>query len=217
MLSIVPADSTSKRAPSHGANTLRRRKQTSTCLLEPIMSDEALLRMIAGGDRKAMELLYSRYNVRVYRFVLRITGNACLAEDIVSETFLDVWRSARGFGSKSQASTWLLAIARNKAFSVLRRPADGQLDDDKLAAIEEPADDPEVSLNRKRQGAAIQACLSQLSPAHREVLDLVYYHGKTVAEVAQVIGSPAGTVKARMHYARKRMRDLLNAAGFDAP
>jgi len=181
------------------------------------MSDEALLRMIAGGDRKAMELLYSRYNVRVYRFVLRITGNACLAEDIVSETFLDVWRLAGTFGSKSQASTWLLAIARNKAFSALRRPANAQLDDDKLAAIEEPADDPEVSLNRKRQGATIQTCLSQLSPAQREVLDLVYYHGKTVAEVARVIGSPTGTVKTRMHYARKRMRDLLNAAGFDAP
>ena len=181
------------------------------------MSDEALLRMIAGGDRQAMQLLYSRHNVRVYRFVLRITGNACMAEDIVSETFLDVWRGAGEFGSKSQASTWLLAIARNKAFSALRRPADAHLDDDKLSAIEEPADDPEVSLNRKRQGAAIQACLSQLSPAHREVLDLVYYHEKTVAEVAQVIGSPAGTVKARMHYARKRMRDLLNAAGFDAP
>ncbi len=179
------------------------------------MSDDTLLRMIAGGDRQAMHLLFSRHNARVYRFVLRFIGNASSAEDIVSETFLDVWRRAGGFGSKSQASTWLLAIARNKAASARRRPADEQLDDDAFA-IEEPADDPEAALDKKHRGAAIRACLSQLSSAHREVLDLVYYHEKTIEEVAQIIGSPTGTVKTRMHYARQRMRELLNAAGLDA-
>jgi RNA polymerase sigma-70 factor (ECF subfamily) len=171
--------------------------------------------MIAGGDRQAMHLLFSRHNARVYRFVLRIIGNASSAEDIVSDTFLDVWRRAGGFGSRSQASTWLLAIARNKAASALRRPADEQLDGDTLA-VAEPADNPEASLDKKHRSAAIRACLLQLSSAHREVLDLVYYHEKTIAEVAQIIGSPAGTVKTRMHYARQRMRELLNAAGLDA-
>jgi RNA polymerase sigma-70 factor (ECF subfamily) len=109
-----------------------------------------------------------------------------------------------------------LAIARNKAFSALRRPVDEQLGDDGAAAVEEPADDPEVSLHKKSRNAAIQTCLSQLSAAHREVLDLAYYHEKTIEEVAQIIGAPAGTVKTRMHYARQRMRELLNAAGFDA-
>jgi len=217
MLSTAQADVTEKPATSRGGNTLRRCRRIPRRLHEPTAPDHALVRLIGGGDRQAMQLLYSRHNVRVYRFVLRIAGNPCLAEDIVSETFLEVWRCADGFRSKSQVSTWLLAIARNKALAALRRPVDAQLGDDQMAAIEEPADDPEMSLSRKSQGAAIRRCLSQLSPAHREVLDLVYYHEKTVEEVAQVLGSPAGTVKTRMHYARKQMRELLNAAGFDAP
>jgi RNA polymerase sigma-70 factor (ECF subfamily) len=138
------------------------------------------------------------------------------AEDIASETFLTSG-DAPADSDRSQASTRLLAIARNKAASARRRPADEQLDDDDALAIAEPADDPEASLDKKHRGAAIRACLSQLSLAHREVLDLVYYHEKTIEEVAHIIGSPTGTVKTRMHYARQRMRELLNAAGFDAP
>jgi len=78
-------------------------------------SDEALISLIADGDKRAMQVLYARHNVRVYRFILRLTGNQSLAEDLVSEVFLDVWRQAEGFESKSQVSTWLLAIARYKA------------------------------------------------------------------------------------------------------
>jgi RNA polymerase sigma-70 factor (ECF subfamily) len=214
MLEITHADFTKKPARSQGANAQWNGRRIPASLGLPA-SDATLLRMIAGGDRQAMHLLFSRHNARVYRFVLRIIGNASSAEDIVSDTFLDVWRRAGGFGSKSQPSTWLLAIARNKAASALRRPADAHLDDSALA-LEEPADDPEAALDKKHRGATIRACLLQLSSAHREVLDLVYYHEKTIEEVAQIIGSPAGTVKTRMHYARQRMRELLNAAGFDA-
>ena len=84
-------------------------------------SDEALIDLIADGDKRAMQVLYARHNVRVYRFILRLTGNQSLAEDLVSEVFLDVWRQAEGFEAKSQVSTWLLAIARYKALSALRR------------------------------------------------------------------------------------------------
>src|SRR5712691_9273191 len=84
-------------------------------------SDEALIELIAEGDKRAMQVLYARHNVRVYRFIVRLTGNQSLAEDLVSEVFLDVWRQAEGFEAKSQVSTWLLAIARYKALSALRR------------------------------------------------------------------------------------------------
>ena len=182
--------------------------------LSPHSSDDALLREIALGDRHAMELLYSRHSVRVYRFSLRITGNATLAEDIVSEVFLDVWRRADGFKANSQVSTWLLAIARNKSLSALRRRVDAPLEDDRVATVEDPADDPEVMVHNKDRSALIQKCLSQLSTAQREVIDLVYYHEKSVEEVAQIVGAPASTVKTRMFYARQRMGELLNDAGF---
>jgi RNA polymerase sigma factor (sigma-70 family) len=93
------------------------------------VSDEALIAAIAQGDRHAMELLYGRHNVRVYRFILRMTGDAASAEDLVSEVFLEVWRHADGFGARSQVSTWLLAIARNKTLSAFRRHSDEQLDE----------------------------------------------------------------------------------------
>jgi RNA polymerase sigma-70 factor, ECF subfamily len=176
-------------------------------------SDEMLISLIADGDKRAMQVLYARHNVKVYRFILRLTGNQSLAEDLVSEVFLDVWRQAEGFESKSQVSTWLLAIARYKALSALRRRTDEHLDDQMAAAIEDTADNPETVVGTKDRNTIVQKCLTQLSPAHREVIDLVYYHEKSVDEVARIVGVPPATVKTRMFYARNKMADLLKQAG----
>jgi len=179
-------------------------------------SDEALIGLIAEGDKRAMQVLYARHNVRVYRFIVRLTGNQTLAEDLVSEVFLDVWRQAEGFESKSQVSTWLLAIARYKALSAMRRRTDEHLDDHMAETIEDTAEDPESMVNTKDRNSIVQKCLTQLSPAHREVIDLVYYHEKSVDEVAKIVGVPAATVKTRMFYARNKMADLLKQAGVSA-
>ena len=176
-------------------------------------SDETLISLIADGDKRAMQVLYARHNVKVYRFILRLTGNQSLAEDLVSEVFLDVWRQAEGFESKSQVSTWLLAIARYKALSALRRRTDEHLDDQMAATIEDTADNPETVVGTKDRNTIVQKCLTQLSPAHREVIDLVYYHEKSVDEVARIVGVPPATVKTRMFYARNKMADLLKQAG----
>ena len=157
-------------------------------------TDEALIELIAEGDKRAMQVLYARHNVRVFRFIVRLTGNQSLAEDLVSEVFLDVWRQAEGFESKSQVSTWLLAIARYKALSALRRRTDEHLDDQMAATIEDTADSPETVVDTKDRNTVVQKCLRQLSPAHREVIDLVYYHEKSVDEVAKIVGVPAATV-----------------------
>ncbi len=179
-------------------------------------SDDMLISLIADGDKRAMQVLYARHNVKVYRFILRLTGNQSLAEDLVSEVFLDVWRQAEGFESKSQVSTWLLAIARYKALSALRRRTDEYLDDQMAATIEDTADNPETVVGTKDRNTIVQKCLTQLSPAHREVIDLVYYHEKSVDEVARIVGVPPATVKTRMFYARNKMADLLKQAGVSA-
>ena len=179
-------------------------------------SDEALIGTIAAGDRRAMQAPYARYNVRIYRFVLRLTNDSSLAEDLVSEVFLDVWRGAEGFKVKSQVSTWILAIARHKALSALGSRFDEQLDDETTTAIVGSADDAETTAHKRDRSAVVQQCLSQLSALHREVLDLVYCHEKSVDEVAEIVGAPVNTVKTRMFYARKRMQTLLEAAGLDA-
>jgi RNA polymerase sigma-70 factor (ECF subfamily) len=175
-----------------------------------------LLGAIAAGDQRAMQVLYARHHVRVYRFVLRLTQDRSLAEDVVSEVFLDVWRRAGGFKGKSQVSTWMLAIARYKALSALRAHSDAQLDEHAAVSVIDPADDAETTMSKRDRSAIVQQCLSQLSALHREVLDLVYYHEKSVDEVAQIVGAPANTVKTRMFYARKRMQTLLEAASLNA-
>jgi RNA polymerase sigma-70 factor, ECF subfamily len=178
-------------------------------------SDEALVVLIAGRDKRALQSLYSRHHVRVYRFALRFLNDEAAAEDAVSEVFIDVWRQAERFEGRSQVTTWLLAIARNKALSVLRRRSAEELDDEVAEFIEDPTDNPEIAMQKTQRASMLQDCLTQLSPAHREIVDLVYYHEKTVEEVAEIIDVPANTVKTRMFYARKRIGELMAAKGIN--
>src|SRR5580700_8100381 len=140
-------------------------------------SDEALIGRIAGGDKVAMQVLFARHHVRVYRFVLRLVRDQTLAEDLISEVFLDVWRQAGKFEARSAVSTWLLAIARFKALSTLRRRTDEEL-------VEDAGDDPEVAIQKKDKSEILRKCLTELSPDHREIIDLVYYHEKSIEEVS---------------------------------
>jgi RNA polymerase sigma-70 factor (ECF subfamily) len=178
-------------------------------------SDEVLIARIAGGDRLAMQVLFARHQVRVYRFVLRLVRNEATAEDLISEVFLDVWRQAGKFEGRSAVSTWMLGIARFKALSVLRKRPEEELDDETTERIEDHADDPEVALAKKDKAAVLRECLSKLSADHREIVDLVYYHEKSVEEVAGIVGIPEATVKTRMFYARKKLSELLKEQGID--
>src|SRR6266436_1191543 len=178
-------------------------------------SDEVLIGRIASGDRLAMQVLFARHHLRVYRFVVRLVRDESAAEDLISDVFLDVWRQADRFEGRSAVSTWLLAIARFKALSLMRRKPDEELDEETVGALEDTSDDPEVAVQKKDKSAALRKCLQALSPEHREVIDLVYYHEKSVQEVAEIVGIPEATVKTRMFYARKRLSELLKAAGID--
>ena len=178
-------------------------------------SDEVLIGRIAKGDRLAMQVLFARHHVRVYRFVLRLVGNPTVAEDLISEVFLDVWRQADRFEGRSAVSTWMLAIARFKALSALRKRPDEELDEETAATIEDTSDTPEVALEKKDKSAILRQCLEKLSPEHKEIIDLVYYHEKSVEEVAEIVGIPENTVKTRMFYARKKLAELLQAAGVE--
>jgi len=178
-------------------------------------SDEVLIARIARGDRLAMQVLFARHHVRVYRFVLRLVRNEATAEDLISEVFLDVWRQAAKFEGRSAATTWLLGIARFKALSALRRKSEEELDDETAGSIEDHSDDPEVTLAKKDKGSVLRECLTRLSAEHREIIDLVYYHEKSVEEVAGIVGIPEATVKTRMFYARKKLSELLKERGLD--
>jgi RNA polymerase sigma-70 factor, ECF subfamily len=178
-------------------------------------SDEMLLEGIADGGRNAMHILYCRHNVRVYRFILRIVRDTTVAEDLVSQVFLDVWRTAAQFEGRSQVSTWLLSIARFKALTALRQRRHEDIDQEDVLEIADQGDTPETSLDRSSTSAILRACVAKLSPAHREIINLVYYHEKSVEEAGAIIGIPQSTVKTRMFYARKQLAELLKCAGID--
>jgi RNA polymerase sigma-70 factor, ECF subfamily len=175
-------------------------------------SDKILIGRIADGDRLAMRTLFARHRVALYRWLLRIVRDETLAEDLLSDVFLDVWRQAASFKGRASVSTWLLAIARYKALSARRRRIDAELDARIASTVADPADDPEAALQKKNRGELLRKSLASLSPEHGEVIDLVYYHGKSVKEVADIVGVAEATVKTRMFYARKKLAELVETA-----
>ena len=179
------------------------------------ISDEALIRQIAAGHKLAMRALFARHQVKVYRFALRIVRDAALAEDVVSETFIDAWQHAGRFEGRSSVSTWLLGITRHKALTAANRRPTESIDSDAAQNVVDTANNPEAELGDRDRGTVIRRCLKSLSPEHAEIIDLVYYQEKSIKEIVEILGIPENTVKSRMFYARKRLAALVAAEGID--
>ena len=175
-------------------------------------SDINLINRIATGDKLAMQTLFARHRTFVYRWLLGFVSNETLAEDLLSEVFFDVWRQADRFEGRSSVSTWLISIARFKALSARRRQVDLELGEEIETSVADPADDPEAALQEKHRSELLRRALSRLSSEHRKIIDLVYYHEKSIAECAEILGIPAATVKTRMFYARKKLAELVKDA-----
>ena len=178
-------------------------------------SDRELVERVAKGDRAAVRLLFMRHHARIYRFVVRQTGSDMMADDIANEVFLELWRQAPAFEGRSEVSTWLLGIARFKALSALRKNKEEWIGDDDAAAIPDTADTPEVAVMKGDKAAALKRMVNALPAEHRAVIDLAYYHAKSVTEIAEILSIPVATVKTRMFYARKKLGEALKAAGFE--
>ena len=178
-------------------------------------SDRELVERVARGDRAAVRLLFMRHHARVYRFAARQTGSDMMADDIANEVFLELWRQAPAFEGRSEVSTWLLGIARFKALSALRKKKEEWIGDDDAAAIPDTADTPEVAVMKDDKATALRGMVNALPEEHRTVIDLAYYHAKSVAEIAEILSIPVATVKTRMFYARKKLGEALKAAGFE--
>ena len=173
-------------------------------------SDEILVERIAAGDKLAMQVLFARHRTNLYRWLLRFVGNETVAEDLLSDVFFDVWQQAHRFEGRSAVSTWLLSIARFKALSARRRRTDAPLNETIEATVADSADDPEIALQKKGRDERLRQAITKLSTEHREIIDLVYYHEKSVDDAADILGIPRATVKTRMFYARKKLAELVH-------
>ena len=175
-------------------------------------SDEMLVARIAAGDKLAMQVLFARHRASVYRWLLRFVGNETVAEDLLSDVFFDVWQQAGRFEGRAAVTTWLLSIARFKALSARRRRTHAELDETIEATVADSADNPEIALQKKSRSELVRTALMKLSPDHREIIDLVYYHEKSIEDCALILGIPAATVKTRMFYARKKLAEQVQEA-----
>jgi RNA polymerase sigma-70 factor (ECF subfamily) len=180
-----------------------------------VVDEASLIARIAAGDTAALRELFARHHVRVYRFILRLVRNPAPAEELTNEVFLEVWRNAGRFEGTSSAVTWMLSIAHHRAVSSLRRRREESWDERAAAVLTDAADDPEVAAQKADKGAILRRCLDALSPEHKGIVDLVYYHERSISEAAEVLQIPENTVKTRLFHARKRLSELLERAGID--
>ena len=156
-----------------------------------------------------MQTLFARHRTAIYRWLLRFVGNETVAEDLLSDVFLDV--GVRPVGLKGVPPLRLGYFRSPASRRSPRVVADrtGGLDETIEATV---ADTPEDAAGEEKPGRAGARSINRLSPEHREIIDLVYYHEKSVEECAQILAIPAATVKTRMFYARKKLAELVERA-----
>jgi RNA polymerase sigma-70 factor, ECF subfamily len=174
--------------------------------------DDELLRATAGGDSRALAELYRRHAPGLFGFLYRLAGDRAVAEEILQDTMLAVWRSATAFGGRSAVRTWLYGVARRQAYNRLRSlstPPVG-LDGVPEPAASEPGPE-EVALARA-ETAVVGVAMAALPAGHREVLALAFHAQLSHADIARVLDLPVGTVKSRLHNARARLAELVAAA-----
>ena len=179
------------------------------------LDDRELMARVQARDEAALRQLIARHQVKVFRFIATRVREPAVAEELTNEVFMEVWLKAHAFEGRSSPGTWLLAIAHNRAISSTRRRREEAWSDDKAEALADDSDDPEISAQKADKSAVMRACLARLTPEHREIIELVYYHEQSIAEVSEVLKIPEATVKTRMFYARKKLSDVLRDAGID--
>jgi RNA polymerase sigma-70 factor (ECF subfamily) len=202
--------------PMYLSGRASRDRKTDRRIIAETVSDEMLLKHVAEGDKAAMHIIFARHRAKVFRFIQRMVRNPTIADDIVSQVFLDVWRSANRFESRARVSTWLLSIARFRTMSFLRKRTHDGIDQGSVLEVADAGDTPEVTLDRKETNDLLRASMNRLSPPHREIIDLFYYREKSVVELSEIVGIPKATAKSRLFYARKQLARILVSAGFDA-
>ncbi|MDC0772904.1 RNA polymerase sigma factor [Streptomyces sp. HD] len=173
--------------------------------------DEDLLSAVADGDQAALRVLYDRHAAAVLRLIRRLTSDQGVAEEILQETWLAVWRSAAAFRGESSVKGWVMGVARRQAHNQLRRSRPQFADLAEAQDVADPAPGVEDQILRDAEHTELMTAVEAL-PAHlREVLALVLVEELPYPEVATALAIPVGTVKSRMSQARQRLGRMLAA------
>ena len=165
--------------------------------------DRELIAAVRDRDRGAFAELHRRYHPRLHGYLRRLLPNAVFADEVVDDVMFVVWKDARRFRGKSAVSSWIFGIAYRKAMSAIRKEGRYQ------APLERGTDTDGVAASPPQDTELLRAGLAELSPDHRQVVELTYFCGFSYQEIAEIADCPVNTVKTRMFHARRRLRHLL--------
>lgn len=181
-------------------------------------SDDALLLAIQQRDERAIATLYDRYGGLAFGLAYRILGERSVAEDVVQDAFLGVWRRAVSFEpGRGSARTWILSIVHHRSIDRLRGVSgrarlDAPIDDfERVLSVDDAWGEVEVRVQRE----VLQKCLAELPEAQRQTIEMAYFNGYTQQEIASAMSVPVGTVKGRLRIGLQKMRSLLVGAGVE--
>ena len=178
----------------------KRATQAQSAALE----DVRLIERIVQRDLRAFETLYRAYHPRLTRFLTNMLRRPHLVEEALDDTMMVVWKRPEKFNGTSKVSTWIFAVAYRTALKARSRLRDHVPESEAPELVDDA--NPEQDLGHRQVSAILLSAMDRLSPEHRAVLDLTYFHDIGYREIAEILGCPVGTVKTRMHHARKHLK-----------
>ena len=173
-------------------------------------SDVSLIKSIAEGDQRAMEIFYRRHSDAVYRFSLKTLHNGIDATEVLNEVMMEVWLKAGTYSGNSSVKTWLLSITHHKAVDTVRKKSrhDGgqELDENTLVSPQRSLEYLQIGVENARH---VSQCMNELKDGHRQVVYLTFFEERAYPEIAEILQIPTGTVKTRMMHAKKQLMKCL--------
>jgi RNA polymerase sigma-70 factor (ECF subfamily) len=180
------------------------------------MADEELMELVDQGEMRAFEVIFDRHAGAAYSLALRMCGRRALAEDIVQEAFLSLWRSGTSYDrARGSVRSWVLSAVHNRAVDALRRAgskAGRDVHDDGIAERLPAPEATDAEVVRREEARRVRSALDDLPPDQRQVIELAYFGGLTHSQIAEMLDLPPGTVKGRMRLGLTKMRSTLGEA-----
>jgi RNA polymerase sigma-70 factor (ECF subfamily) len=192
----------------------KRSAETASAILRKL-ADEDLMQLVCENDSAAFAVVYERHAAAAFSLAFRMCGTRALAEDVVQEAFLSLWRSgARYDGTRGSVRTWVLGIVHNRAIDALRRGGvqdRARVSDEGIEERLEALERTDLEVGRRDEAREIRAAMVGLPPEQSRVIELAYYGGFSHSEIATMLDAPVGTIKGRMRLGLQKMRSQLSS------
>ena len=180
------------------------------------LADEELMELVGAGEVRAFEVVFDRHAGPAYSLAYRMSGSRALAEDIVQDAFLSLWRSGTGYDrARGSVRSWVLSAVHNRAVDALRRKgakSGRDVSDEGIAERLSAPDSTDVQVEQRDQARRVRGALGMLPDDQRQVIELAYFGGLSHTQIAEMLDLPPGTVKGRMRLGLSKMRSSLGEA-----